>query len=80
MPAFHDSELGNDLYLDNYVRQNQGRKPMLMNLELDTEYLLDMITNSSKIGIFTIGGGVPRNFIQNIPPLVELMNESVGWL
>ena len=78
VPAFHDSELGNDLYLDNYVRQNQGRKPMLMNLELDTEYLLEMITNSSKIGIFTIGGGVPRNFIQNIPPLIEWMNEFTG--
>lgn len=78
VPAFHDSELGNDVYLDNYVRKKQGRQPILFNLELDTEFLLDMITNSPKIGIFTIGGGVPRNFIQNVPPLIEWMNESVG--
>ncbi|ELS03887.1 deoxyhypusine synthase [Xenococcus sp. PCC 7305] len=78
VPAFHDSELGNDVYLDNYERKNKGRKPIIMNLELDTEFLVDMITNSPKIGIFTIGGGVPRNFIQNVPPLVEWLNESTG--
>lgn len=57
VPAFHDSELGNDVYLDNHVRKNQGRQPILFNLELDTEFLLNMMTNSPKIGIFTIGGG-----------------------
>ena len=70
--------MGNDVYLDNYVRRNKGRKPIIMNLELDTEFLVDLITNSSKIGIFTIGGGVPRNYVQNVPPLIEWLNESAG--
>lgn len=78
VPAFHDSELGNDVYLANYTRKNQGKQPITFNLELDTEFLLNLITNSPKIGIFTIGGGVPRNFIQNIPPLIEWMNEYSG--
>ena len=78
VPAFHDSELGNDFYLENYDRKNQGRQPMVMNLELDTEFLVDRIANSSKIGIFTIGGGVPRNYVQNVPPLIEYLNEWAG--
>ena len=76
VPAFHDSELGNDVCLDNYLRKTKGIQPITFNLELDTEYLLDIVTNSSKIGIFTIGGGVPRNYIQNLPPLIELINEG----
>ncbi|MGK7874224.1 MAG: deoxyhypusine synthase family protein [Xenococcaceae cyanobacterium] len=75
VPAFHDSEIGNDVYIHNCTREIQGRDPITFNLELDTKYLLDIVTNSQKIGIFTIGGGVPRNFIQNVAPLIEIMNE-----
>ncbi len=78
VPAFHDSELGNNVYTYNYVRKNQDRQPITFNLELDTEFLVDLIASSPKIGIFTIGGGVPRNFIQNVPPLIEYMNEWSG--
>lgn len=76
VPAFHDSELGNDLYLDNQVKKKQGKETIPLNIELDTQHLLDIVTKSPKIGIFTIGGGVPRNFIQNIACLIDLINES----
>lgn len=75
VPAFHDSEIGNDLYLHNYRREVLNRARVVINQELDTQFLVDMVFNSKKIGIFTIGGGVPRNFIQNVSPLIEIMNE-----
>jgi len=75
VPAFYDSEIGNDIYTHNRGRELQGRDAIPFNLELDTKYLLDLVTRSEKVGIFTIGGGVPRNFMQNVAPLIELMNE-----
>lgn len=77
VPAFHDSELGNDVYLDNHVRKNQGRQPILFNLELDTEFLLNMMTNSPKIGIFTIGGGAKEK-LSALKAIAELSCLTTG--
>lgn len=30
-------------------------------------------------GIFSIGGGVPRNNVQNVAPLIEIINERMGY-
>jgi deoxyhypusine synthase len=77
VPAFHDSEIGNDLYIHNRKRETGNKSPIIMNQELDSQFLIDMVSNSKKIGIFTIGGGVPRNYIQNVAPLIEIMNERM---
>ena len=77
VPAFHDSEIGNDLYLHNQKRAVINRSRIIINQELDTQFLVEMVSNSKKIGIFTIGGGVPRNYIQNVAPLIEIMNERL---
>ena len=75
VPAFYDSEIGNDVYIHNLYRQENNQEKIIFNLELDTDFLVEMVDNSQKIGIFSIGGGVPRNFIQNISPLMEVANE-----
>ena len=36
VPAFVDSELGNDLYIHNIKRKRRGKKPILMDLESDS--------------------------------------------
>jgi deoxyhypusine synthase len=77
VPAFHDSEIGNCLYVHNRQRADLNRPPVIMNQELDTRFLVDMVSNSKKIGIITIGGGVPRNYIQNVAPLIETINERL---
>ena len=54
---------------------------MLMDMELDTRLLVDLATEKrglKRAGIFTVGGGVPRNNVQNVAPLVEIMNERLG--
>lgn len=81
VPAFVDSEIGNDVYVHNCLRKNQQRQPIIFNMELDTEFLLDFTTNAEKIGIFTIGGGVPRNHVQNVGCLIDIINDrEVGDL
>jgi deoxyhypusine synthase len=78
VPAFVDSELGNDLYIHNIKRRRRKRKPVLMDLERDSKRLIEMVTGANRFGIFSIGGGVPRNNVQNVSPLIEIINERLG--
>ena len=78
VPAFVDSELGNDLYIHNIKRQRRGKKPILVNLEQDSKRLVELVTAAKRFGIFTIGGGVPRNNVQNVAPLIEIINQRLG--
>jgi len=78
VPAFVDSELGNDIYIHNLKRRRRGENPILMDLERDSEELIKLVTGSKRFGIFTIGGGVPRNNVQNVAPLIEIINERLG--
>jgi deoxyhypusine synthase len=77
VPAFVDSELGNDIYIHNMKRRQRGKKPILMDLERDSKELIRLVTSSKRFGIFTIGGGVPRNNVQNVAPLIEIINERL---
>jgi deoxyhypusine synthase len=78
VPAFVDSELGNDLYIHNMKRSRRGQKPILMDLEIDSNELIKLVTGSKRFGILSIGGGVPRNNVQNVSPLIEIINERLG--
>jgi deoxyhypusine synthase len=78
VPAFVDSELGNDIYIHNLKRKRRGKKPILIDLEHDSRELIKLVTAAKRFGIFTIGGGVPRNNVQNVAPLIEIINERLG--
>ena len=77
-PAFVDSEIGNDLYVHNARRKRDGRPPLIVWPELDSELLIRKMTGTPRAGIFSIGGGVPRNNTQNVAPLIEIANERLG--
>jgi deoxyhypusine synthase len=77
VPAFVDSELGNDLYIHNLKRKRRGKRPILVDLEMDSKKLVKLVTGAKRFGIFTIGGGVPRNNVQNVAPLIEIINERL---
>lgn len=78
VPAFTDSELGNDVYCTNKMRQLTGKKRVVMDMEKDTAKLLDLMTGATSAGIWTFGGGVPRNWTQNVSPLIEIYNNRIG--
>ncbi|MBI4149954.1 deoxyhypusine synthase family protein [Candidatus Woesearchaeota archaeon] len=77
VPAFVDSEIGNDLYVHNVKRDLEKRQNICIDSELDSRHLVDTVIHAKKIGIFTIGGGVPRNFVQNVAPLIEIANKRL---
>ncbi len=74
IPAFTDSELGLDFALYNRIRQRKGKKPIQFNPFLDLEHYTELIIRQKRTGIFTIGGGVPRNWAQQVACYLEIMN------
>ncbi len=78
IPAFVDSELGNDLYIHNIKRRRRRKPPIVIDLERDSKKLIELVTGTKRFGIFSIGGGVPRNNVQNVAPLIEIINERLG--
>jgi deoxyhypusine synthase len=77
VPAFTDSELGNDVYCTNKLRELTGKKRIVMDMEKDTAKLLELMTSAPAAGIWTFGGGVPRNWTQNVSPLIEIYNNRM---
>ena len=41
---------------------------------LDLNSYTSQLLNAKRLGIFTIGGGVPRNWAQQTPPYIEILN------
>jgi deoxyhypusine synthase len=72
-PAFTDSELGLDLALYNRQLAAEGKPTYRYDPYLDLEYFVARIAPYARMGIFTIGGGVPRNWAQELGPYIELL-------
>lgn len=77
-PAFIDSELGNDVFVENIRRCRNGQLEVHFESEIDTGVLFRLATRAKRLGIFTIGGGVPRNNTQNVAPLHEIYLNRLG--
>lgn len=45
---------------------------------LDLNSYTEQLLGAKRLGIFTIGGGVPRNWAQQIPPYIEILNLRLG--
>jgi len=73
VPAFSDSELGLDFALNKYGRQRDNRPLLRFDPFEDFEKFADTMMATKKMGIFTIGGGVPRNWSQQFGVYAELM-------
>lgn len=72
IPAFTDSELGLDLALHNLARKKQGRPEPEFNSMADLEHFTQTLVKAKRLGIFTVGGGVPRNWAQQFGVFIEL--------
>ena len=73
VPAFSDSELGLDFALNNYARRKEKRPALRFDPFEDFETFARTMMATKKMGIFTIGGGVPRNWSQQFGVYAELM-------
>ena len=78
VPAFSDSELGLDTALNNRLRESTGRHKIRFDPFEDLEHFAATLLRQKKLGIFTIGGGVPRNWSQQFGPFCELRHRRLG--
>ena len=78
VPAFTDSELGLDYAVHNRRRVAAGQVPYPFDPFLDLEDFANRVRDAGTLGIFTIGGGVPRNWAQQVAPYLEISGDRLG--
>jgi deoxyhypusine synthase len=78
VPAFTDSELGLDFSIYNKRLEAQAKAPFRFDPFLDLDDFADRVRQHETLGIFTIGGGVPRNWAQQIAPYLEISADRLG--
>lgn len=94
IPAFTDSEIGLDVAtwaINAALHKTPDVDPRslpasqvyqmavpMFNPFYDLLEYARLITASEEIGILTIGGGVPRNWAQQVGPLIDITNFRVG--
>jgi len=87
VPAFTDSELGLDLSTWAMKRAHAGgeKDPAKLfaavpryNPFLDLNSFARFCLGAKRLGIFTIGGGVPRNWAQEVGPYIDISNHRLG--
>jgi deoxyhypusine synthase len=78
VPAFTDSELGLDLAIHHQLRELAGEPVLPFDPFLDLFDYADRVRRHERLGIFTIGGGVPRNWAQQVGPYLEILRARLG--
>lgn len=87
VPAFTDSELGLDLstFAMQRAKAAGATDPLALfdsipryNPFLDLNSFARFALGARRLGIFTVGGGVPRNWAQEVGPYVDIVNHRLG--
>lgn len=82
IPDMTNSEMFNDFFVHNQLREEKKLERLVMNAEHSTLFLRNFVLeskrNKKKLAIFTIGGGGPRNNVQNVAPLIEIEKVRTG--
>jgi deoxyhypusine synthase len=73
VPAFSDSELGIDFALHKIARLRENRPVLRFDPFEDFEKFANTMLATKRMGIFTVGGGVPRNWSQQFGVYAELL-------
>jgi deoxyhypusine synthase len=77
VPAFTDSELGLDVALYNRSRRSSGKPVRPFDPFLDLDDYAERVRRHEVLGIMTIGGGVPRNWAQQVGPYFDIMSKRL---
>jgi deoxyhypusine synthase len=78
VPAFSDSEIGLDFALHNRGRRKNDIPALRYDPFEDLEFYAETLLQQDRLGIFTIGGGVPRNWAQQFGPYIDLRRRRGG--
>lgn len=63
---------------DQEVWQALQQSRPAFNPFLDLNSYTEKLLSAKRLGIFTIGGGVPRNWAQQTPPYIDILNLRMG--
>lgn len=77
VPAFTDSEMGLAVGVYNRKARLKNEKLFTFDPFLDLEHFTETVKNKGRIGIFTIGGGVPRNWAQQVGPYLDIISHCI---
>lgn len=77
VPAFTDCEMGLDFGILNRRRRVMNQKPFSFNPFFDLDHFAEFMRQQNVTGIFTIGGGVPRNWAQQVAPYLDIMHKRL---
>ena len=77
VPAFTDCEMGLDFGILNRRRRVTDQKPFTFNPFFDLDHFAEFMRQQKDTGIFTIGGGVPRNWAQQVAPYLDIMHKRL---
>jgi deoxyhypusine synthase len=76
-PAFTDSSAGFGLVLHQAERENLGRPALSIDSVKDFHELTKIKIAAKATGLFMIGGGVPKNFVQDTVVCAEVLGKNV---
>jgi len=76
-PALADSSVGMALTVYRNDQLDQGRPPMVYDPMLDNLEIMSLKRRWQKSGVIFIGGGTPKNYIQQVIPMAEIAGMPV---
>src|SRR5213593_2104180 len=76
-PALADSSIGMALTVYRNEQLYQGRPPMVYDPMLDNLEIMSLKRRWQKSGVIFIGGGTPKNYIQQVIPMAEIAGMPV---
>ena len=75
-PAFVDSSAGFGLVKHQVDRMKEGKPYMVLDAIADFRELTDIKIAAGKTGLLMVGGGVPKNFIQDTVVCAEILGHE----
>src|SRR5690606_23466374 len=78
VPAFSDCSAGFGIVLHQTERAEQGRPAISFDSGKDFKELTEIKLAAGDTGLLMLGGGVPKNFAQDIVVAAELLAERSG--
>ncbi|MBI4257937.1 MAG: deoxyhypusine synthase family protein [Thaumarchaeota archaeon] len=76
-PAISDSSIG--LALTEYLHHmlKDGKKPITIDVLKDNLEFVDIKVHAKKTAVIMVGGGVPKNYVQQVTPMAEVLGIDV---
>ena len=78
VPAFSDCSAGFGVVLHRADRLDRGETPVAFEAGLDFDELTRVKLMCGQTGLLMLGGGVPKNFAQDVVVAAELLDERAG--